>query len=74
MKQLPNMVQPTKHAFMRTVGAMMLLSFVTACTHKIEVAAKEPITINMNLKIDHEIRVKVDKELDEVFDEDSDIF
>ena len=69
MKQLP-----TKQPFMRTIAAMMLLSFLSACTHKIEVAAKEPITINMNLKIDHEIRVKVDKELDEVFDEDSDIF
>lgn len=65
MKQLPTM---------QLVATMMLLSFLTACTHKIEVAAKEPITINMNLKIDHEIRVKVDKELDEVFDEDSDIF
>ena len=55
-------------------SAMVLLCLLSACTHKIEVAAKEPITINMNLKIDHEIRVKVDKELDQVFDEDSDIF
>lgn len=55
-------------------SVLVLLSFLSACTHKIEVAAKEPITINMNLKIDHEIRVKVDKELDQVFDEDSDIF
>jgi hypothetical protein len=55
-------------------SAMVMLCLVSACTHKIEVAAKEPITINMNLKIDHEIRVKVDKELDQVFDADSDIF
>lgn len=47
---------------------------VSACTYKVEVAAKEPITINLNLKIDHEIRVKVDKELDDAFSEDSDIF
>ncbi len=44
------------------------------CTHKVEVSAKEPITINLNLKIDHEIRVKVDKELDSIFSENSDIF
>jgi hypothetical protein len=47
---------------------------VSACTHKIEVSAKEPITINLNLKIDHEIKVKVDKELDDIFSAESDIF
>jgi hypothetical protein len=55
-------------------AAMMMLGLLSACTHKIEVAAKEPITINLNLKIDHEIRIKVDKELEQVFSEDSDIF
>lgn len=55
-------------------GVMVMLCLLSACTHKIEVAAKEPITINLNLKIDHEIRVKVDKELDEAFTQDSDLF
>jgi len=53
------------------VAAIFLMS---ACTHKLEVSAKEPITINLNLKIDHEIRVKVDQELDDIFSDDSDIF
>lgn len=53
---------------------VMLLCLLSACTHRVEVAAKEPITINLNLKIDHEIRIKVDKELDDIFSEDSDIF
>jgi lipoprotein NlpI len=47
---------------------------VTACTHKVQVETKEPITININVKIDHEIRVKVDKELDDIFSEDSELF
>ena len=47
---------------------------LNGCTHKVEVSAKEPITSNLNLKIDHEIRVKVDKELDSIFSENSDIF
>ncbi|MFT2091454.1 YnbE family lipoprotein [Paraglaciecola sp. 2405UD69-4] len=47
---------------------------ITACTHKVQVETKEPITININVKIDHEIRVKVDKELDDVFNEDSSLF
>lgn len=54
--------------------AMTVLVFVSACTHKVQVETKEPITININVKIDHEIRVKVDKELDDIFSEDSDLF
>ena len=51
------------------------LLLTTACTPRIELAMPdEPITINLNVKIDHEIRVKVDKELDDLFDEDSGLF
>ncbi|QQA77875.1 YnbE family lipoprotein [Pectobacterium parmentieri] len=36
--------------------------FLTGCVPRIEVAApKEPITINMNVKIEHEIHIKADK-------------
>ena len=46
-----------------------------ACTPKVEVmASKEPITINLNVKIEHEIRVKVDKELDTLFSEEKGLF
>jgi hypothetical protein len=45
---------------LRIVIGILALGWLTACTPKIEVAAKEPITINLNVKIDHEIRVKVD--------------
>ncbi|CCQ11612.1 Uncharacterized protein ynbE; probable lipoprotein STY1424 [Pseudoalteromonas luteoviolacea B = ATCC 29581] len=60
---------------MKPIITAILLGFIlSGCTHRIEVAAKEPITINMNLKIDHEIRVKVDKELDALFAEDESLF
>jgi hypothetical protein len=59
----------------RTASAVGLLLALAACTPRVVVEApKEPITINMNIKIEHEIRVKVDKELDEVFAEQGDIF
>ena len=45
-----------------------------ACTPTVKVATDEPITINLNVKIEHEIRVKVDKELDDLFSEDSELF
>ena len=58
----------------RTLAMVTALLLLSACTHRVEVAAKEPITINLNLKIDHQIQVKVDKELDDVFDEDDTLF
>ena len=48
-----------------------LLSLVAGCSPKVQVEApKEPIVINMNVKIEHEIRVKVDKDLDQLFKEE----
>ena len=53
----------------------VLLIFLTACNPTVTVEApKEPIEINLNVKIEHHIRVQVDKELDDLFDEDSDLF
>lgn len=47
----------------------------TACTPTVRVQApNEPITINLNVKIEHEIRVRVDRELEELFSEDSGLF
>lgn len=59
---------------MKIILTGLLVVFTTACTHKVQVETKEPITINLNVKIDHEIRVKVDKELDDLFSEDSELF
>lgn len=48
---------------------------MAGCTPRVEVAAPEkPITINLNVKIDHEIRVKVDKDLDQVLSNNSGLF
>ena len=58
----------------RILTLALAIFVITGCTHKVEVSAKEPITINLNLKIDHEIKVKVDKELDSIFSKDSDVF
>lgn len=49
--------------------------FGSACTPQVSVMApSEPITINLNIKIEHEVRVKVDKELDNVFSENKELF
>jgi hypothetical protein len=58
---------------MLRVGGLFGL-LLMACTPRVEVAADKPITINLNVKIDHEIRVKVDKELDQVLSKNSGLF
>lgn len=48
---------------------------VAGCTPTVQVAVPDkPIEINLNVKIEHEIKVKVDKELDAMFEEDSGLF
>lgn len=56
------------------LAAVFTLLSLTACapTVKIEPPDK-PIVINLNVKIEHEIKIKVDKELDELM-ADSELF
>lgn len=50
-----------------------LSSLLVGCTHKIE-APDKPIVINMNMKIDHKVKVKVQKDLKKAKKEHPDIF
>ena len=59
----------------KTLLVLLGFGFAAGCSPTVKVEApKEPIEINLNVKIEHEIRVQVDKELDELFDEDSELF
>ena len=62
----------------RTPRAIALGVFLlAACTPKATVEVKppeEPIVINLNVKIEHEIRVKVDKDLDQLFEKNEELF
>ncbi|HEX5068232.1 MAG TPA: YnbE family lipoprotein [Myxococcota bacterium] len=54
---------------------LLASALALACTPKVAVEApKEPIVINMNVKIDHEIRVKVEDDLDHAIANDKEIF
>jgi hypothetical protein len=62
-------------AFACFAAVIVALVLATACTPKVQLEApKEPIVINMNIKIEHEVRVRVDKDLDDLIAEDKDIF
>jgi hypothetical protein len=54
---------------------VLLLTVLTmGCTPTVRVATDDHITINLNVNIKHEIRVRVDRELEDLFGKDSELF
>ncbi|PFG07881.1 YnbE family lipoprotein [Marinobacter sp. LV10MA510-1] len=52
------------------LAGLLLATVVAGCTPTVRVQApQEPITVNLNVKIQHEIYVKVDKDVEELFSE-----
>ena len=61
---------------MKSTTLLAAVIFVLAgCSPTVKVQAPDkPIEINLNVKIEHNIRLQVDKELEDLFSEDSDVF
>ena len=57
-----------------SIVVLLAACVLSACTPTVKVATDEPITINLNVNIHHEILVKVDRQLDAAIDKNSDIF
>jgi hypothetical protein len=56
-------------------GILTCLLFTVACTPTVKVEAPDkPIEINMNINIKHEILIKIEKEVEEMFEEEDDLF
>ncbi|WP_233350429.1 YnbE family lipoprotein [Henriciella barbarensis] len=52
-----------------------LVAIVAACTPTVRVQAPtEPITINLNVKVEQEIRVKLEREVEDLIASNPDIF
>ena len=57
------------------ISILALALLASACTPRVELAVpNEPSNINLNVKIEHEIYIKVDKQLDSIINEDSGLF
>jgi len=54
--------------------AGMLAAMAGGCTPTVKLATDEPITINLNVNIRHEILVKVERDLDDLFSKESELF
>lgn len=57
------------------LGGVLLSLALVACTPTVQVQApKEPITINVNVKLDAEVRVKIEEQAEKDIQENPDIF
>ena len=58
-----------------TIFLIVLVAFLAACNPTVKIEAPDkPIEINLNVKIEHEIRLQVDRDLEGLFDDDSEVF
>jgi hypothetical protein len=54
---------------------LIVLLALAACRHTVQVEApKDPIVINLNVKIEQEVRVKVDKDVEDLLADNPDLF
>lgn len=64
-----------RQAALTALGLLAALALFSACTPTVKVEApKEPITINLNVKLDAEVRVKLEEQAREDIQENPDIF
>ncbi len=55
--------------------ALIGLSLFAACQPRVKIEAPEkPIVINLNIKIEHEIRLKVEKDVEELLKKYNELF
>ncbi len=62
----------------QTLGAGAAIALAlggAACAPTVKLAAPDkPITINLNVKIDQEVRVRLDKEIEDLISDNPDVF
>lgn len=64
-----------RYGFGRLITAGVLGLAVAACQPTVKIEAPDkPIEINLNVKIEQEIRVKVDRELDDLLASNPELF
>jgi hypothetical protein len=57
------------------LGVLVIALTLAACTHRVQVEApKDPIVINLNVKIEQEVRVKVEKDVEDLLADNPELF
>ena len=64
-----------RHLQSRLLLVCLIGSLAAACTPTVKVEAPDkPIVINLNVKIEQEVRVKVDRDVDTLLKDNPDLF
>ncbi|MEH6808866.1 MAG: YnbE family lipoprotein [Hyphomonas oceanitis] len=59
----------------KTILLVGCVALASACTATIRIEPSDkPITINLNVKIDQEVRIKLDKEVEDLISNNPDLF
>lgn len=59
----------------KIAGVLFSAFYLVACSPSVKLEAPEkPIEITMNIKIEHEIRLKVEKDVDDLINSNKDLF
>lgn len=65
----------TQSTATRLLAACLIAGVAAACTPTVKVEAPDkPIVINLNVKIEQEVRIKVDRDVDELLQNNPDLF
>lgn len=57
------------------ISVVFIMAMLLSSCIRVEVATPEkPININMNVKIEHEIQIKADRQVEELLKENSELF
>ncbi|NNG04784.1 MAG: YnbE family lipoprotein [Inquilinus sp.] len=71
----PSGPTPTRRGALLGAGGALLIPAIAGCSPTVRLEApREPIEINLNIRIEQEVRIKVDRELESLFEEEDDIF
>lgn len=61
--------------WIKSAGLACCASYLVACSPSVKLEAPDkPIEINMNIKIEHEIRLKIEKDVDELITNQKGLF
>ena len=60
---------------LRIIALVLAPLFVLACQPKVQIVPSDkPIVINLNVKIDQEVRVRLDKDVEDLIENNPDLF
>ena len=64
-----------KQVLQCSLGAIAILFLTNACSPTVKVEAPDkPIVINLNVKIEQEVRIRVERDIENLLSENPDIF